>query len=155
MIDSNLLLLSRLGSASTHLIAQEFPASLHLAGSKDTGSWQFRGKRITAAVVQHLLMLHGLKHADDILITGDSAGGVAAFSNADYVYQIIRYALSQPSVLLSPAYNSPRALFSLHEGTITADSPFYMCLQAACERGNEYESTGGCWLVPGHSQLLQ
>ena len=52
------------------------------------GSSQFRGRRVRDAVISQLLQLRGLGAATDVLITGDSAGGVAALNSAAAIKQI-------------------------------------------------------------------
>eukprot|EP00884_Botryococcus_braunii_P020346 jgi/Botrbrau1/6996/Bobra.0165s0026.1 len=61
------------------------------AGLPETGPWQFRGKRIVGALVQHLLDYHRLGDAKQLLVTGDSAGGVAALNNAAFIQSRLRY----------------------------------------------------------------
>ena len=48
------------------------------------------GKRITAAMVQDLLNSQGMDAAEQVLVTGDSAGGVGAMNNAAVIYKRIR-----------------------------------------------------------------
>jgi len=45
---------------------------------------QFRGKRIREAVVAHLKLTAGLASATDVVISGASAGGLAAFLHTDW-----------------------------------------------------------------------
>lgn len=45
-------------------------------------SFQFRGRRVQEAMLDRLLSQHGLGRATDVLVTGDSAGGVAALNSA-------------------------------------------------------------------------
>ena len=52
--------------------------------------WHFRGKRITAAMITQLLQDHELADATEVLITGDSAGGVAALNNAGFMAAMLR-----------------------------------------------------------------
>ncbi|KAK9807851.1 hypothetical protein WJX72_011324 [[Myrmecia] bisecta] len=55
----------------------------------ETGEWHFRGKRITAAVFTTLLQRENLAAATDVLVSGDSAGGVAALNNAAFIHDIV------------------------------------------------------------------
>eukprot|EP00850_Spirogloea_muscicola_P012126 SM000077S21600 [mRNA] locus=s77:482328:486100:- [translate_table: standard] len=45
----------------------------------------FRGKRIMDAVIDELLQKRGLADADQVIISGCSAGGLAAYMHCDYV----------------------------------------------------------------------
>lgn len=57
---------------------------------RGTEQWQFRGRRIVAAVMDQLLAKQGLASAVDVLITGDSAGGVSALNNANFMLQRVK-----------------------------------------------------------------
>lgn len=54
------------------------------------GEWPFRGKRIIAAVLEDLFLQHGLGNATHVLLTGNSAGGVGAMNNADWIGSVLR-----------------------------------------------------------------
>lgn len=54
------------------------------------GKLHFRGKRIAAAVLVDLLTQRGLTNASHVLVTGDSAGGVAAMNNADWIGNVLK-----------------------------------------------------------------
>ena len=59
----------------------------------ETWEWTFRGRRILTALVDHLFEHHNLKAATDVLLTGDSAGGVAVMNSADRVHELLRHVL--------------------------------------------------------------
>ncbi|CAL8465970.1 g5506 [Coccomyxa elongata] len=61
----------------------------HGSGTKFAG-WQFRGRRIAAAVIADLLTWRGLSGATHVLLTGDSAGGVGVMNLADRIASILR-----------------------------------------------------------------
>lgn len=50
----------------------------------------FRGRRILDAVIATLARDHGLRRAEDVLLTGCSSGGLAAYLHSDYVRDSIR-----------------------------------------------------------------
>eukprot|EP00656_Telonema_subtile_P016623 TRINITY_DN18798_c0_g1_i3.p1 TRINITY_DN18798_c0_g1~~TRINITY_DN18798_c0_g1_i3.p1 ORF type:complete len:451 (+),score=89.28 TRINITY_DN18798_c0_g1_i3:95-1447(+) len=50
----------------------------------------FRGKRIMDAVLKTLVRDHGLADAENVLLTGCSAGGLSTYLHADYVGQQVR-----------------------------------------------------------------
>ncbi|KAK9902182.1 hypothetical protein WJX75_007070 [Coccomyxa subellipsoidea] len=54
------------------------------------GAWQFRGRRIAAAVIADLLAGRGLSEATHVLLTGDSAGGVGVMNLADDIAGTLR-----------------------------------------------------------------
>ena len=56
------------------------------------GKWHFRGKRIISALIEQLVADHGIADASDLLIAGDSAGGVAAFNNAAFIAELLKCA---------------------------------------------------------------
>lgn len=61
------------------------------AGSRsEFGAWQFRGRRIAAAVIADLLAGRGLSEATHVLLTGDSAGGVGVMNLADDIAGTLR-----------------------------------------------------------------
>ena len=60
------------------------------AGTPQTGQWQFKGKRIVAALIADLLKNEGLDEAEEILVTGDSAGGVGIMNNAYFMLEQIK-----------------------------------------------------------------
>jgi len=79
--------------------------------------WYFMGKTVVQTLIYHLLYVQkpSLLAANQILLTGDSAGGVATLNNADFVWSLISSVL--PNVhyrafvdagwfLDIPAYNS-------------------------------------------------
>jgi len=50
----------------------------------------FRGARIVESMVDKLVAKYGLQRAKNVLITGCSAGGLAAILNADVIYDLLR-----------------------------------------------------------------
>jgi hypothetical protein len=58
----------------------------------------FRGGRNVAAAFDHLILTQGLGSADEVLLSGDSAGGLACYSHADS----LRALLPQARVLAAP-----------------------------------------------------
>ena len=56
------------------------------------GAWQFRGKRIAAATARMLLGGLGLDAGSEVLLTGDSAGGVGCLHNADWLHEMLQCA---------------------------------------------------------------
>jgi len=52
-----------------------------------TWQFQFRGRRVVSAWVDSLLAVKRLGAATHVMVTGDSAGGVAALNNADFMLQ--------------------------------------------------------------------
>jgi len=46
----------------------------------------FRGKRVLDSILDVLLTEHGLKEAQEVLLSGGSAGGLATFLHTDYVH---------------------------------------------------------------------
>ena len=67
------------------------------AGVGGAGGWQFRGKRIAAAVARRLLGELGLDAGAEVLLTGDSAGGVGCLHNADWLHDMLQCAARAPS----------------------------------------------------------
>lgn len=63
--------------------------------ASDTGQWQFRGKRVVAAMMDSLVADKRLQVATHVMVTGDSAGGVAALNNADFMLHRVRPLLSR------------------------------------------------------------
>jgi len=53
----------------------------------------FRGKRIIDAVLDTLLEKMGLAEAEEVLLTGCSAGGLATYLHADYVHDRLKQAV--------------------------------------------------------------
>ena len=74
-------------------VAGTFIWSAGAGEDSDLAGWQFRGKRIAAAVMQDLLLQHDLAEATHVLLTGDSAGGVGAMNNADWIGSMLRYVI--------------------------------------------------------------
>lgn len=42
-------------------------------------------------MLEDLFLQHGLGNATQVLLTGDSAGGVGAMNNADWIGSVLRY----------------------------------------------------------------
>jgi len=59
--------------------------------AESINGWNFLGKNIIKALVNHLLYTQNpsMLSATEILLTGDSAGGVATFNNVDFIGQLI------------------------------------------------------------------
>lgn len=53
--------------------------------TEDTFDLYFAGHLVLAAVLDELVALHGLSSASDIIVSGDSAGGIGVWMNVDYV----------------------------------------------------------------------
>eukprot|EP00026_Physarum_polycephalum_P010167 Phypoly_transcript_10319.p1 GENE.Phypoly_transcript_10319~~Phypoly_transcript_10319.p1 ORF type:complete len:378 (+),score=53.45 Phypoly_transcript_10319:114-1247(+) len=53
--------------------------------SKSINGWAFNGKNIIHAVMQTIIKEMNLAAATDVLLTGDSAGGVGTVNNADFI----------------------------------------------------------------------
>jgi Pectinacetylesterase len=71
-----------------------FPAGDTAQGlAQGTQYWAFRGRRVVAALADQLVAQQGLGNATDVLVAGDSAGGVSALNNADFMLQRVRDAL--------------------------------------------------------------
>lgn len=66
-------------------------SSVVIGSGQDLSPWQFRGKRIMNAMVTQLLLSYHFGAARRVLITGDSAGGIAAFNAASYIQQMLRH----------------------------------------------------------------
>ena len=47
------------------------------------------GKAMVAAFIRQLTDKHKLGYATEVLLTGDSAGGVGIMNNADYIRRIM------------------------------------------------------------------
>jgi len=56
----------------------------------ETGNWIFRGKDIIVSLIHQLIHSRGIGNAKRILLSGDSAGGVAALNNADFVFELLK-----------------------------------------------------------------
>ena len=61
--------------------------------AQGTQRWAFRGRRVVAALANHLAARQGLGNAMHVLVTGDSAGGVSALNNADFMLQRVKGSL--------------------------------------------------------------
>jgi Pectinacetylesterase len=61
--------------------------------AQGTQYWAFRGRRVVAALADQLVARQSLGNATDVLVTGDSAGGVSALNNADFMLQRVKAAL--------------------------------------------------------------
>ena len=57
------------------------------AGKTMTSQIFWRGKRLIDATLTSLIEKHGLGHAETVLLTGASAGGLAAYLHTDYVHE--------------------------------------------------------------------
>ncbi len=79
-------------SPSSCIACKVRKASFTAGEESGLGDWQFRGKRIAAAVIEDLFEQHGLANATHVLLTGDSAGGVGAMNNADWIGSMLKYA---------------------------------------------------------------
>ena len=61
--------------------------------AQGTQYWAFRGRRVVAALADQLAARQGLGNATDVLVAGDSAGGVSALNNADFMLQRVKASL--------------------------------------------------------------
>ena len=52
---------------------------------KKTTKLYFRGRRVLDAMLDALLSEHGLNNADEVLLSGGSAGGLSTYLHADYI----------------------------------------------------------------------
>jgi hypothetical protein len=73
----------------------------------------FRGKRIIDAVVKTLVRDHGLGKAENVLLTGCSAGGLSTFLHADYVGELVKAAA--PNTLKKYKAAPISGFFLLHD----------------------------------------
>jgi ribosome maturation protein SDO1 len=64
---------------------------------------EFRGHETVRAVVRTLLREWGMDEATHVLLTGESAGGLGTFQNADFVATQIKAAASNPDVVVKAA----------------------------------------------------
>lgn len=76
--------------------------------NSEFGGLHFRGKRIAMAVAADLLAAHGLGSATQVLLTGDSAGGVGAMNHADWLSGLIRQVVL-PGLLQCAEHTLPQA----------------------------------------------
>jgi|EP01046_Picozoa_sp_COSAG06_P021561 hypothetical protein len=67
------------------------------SGRRRVEELHFRGTAIVDAVLRRLQADHGLAQAEEVLLTGCSAGGLAAFLQADRIGDFLE-ANSQPTV---------------------------------------------------------
>ena len=73
-----------------------------VAGLHTTGHYNVK------AVLDHLANTTGFKHADNLLLSGGSAGGIGVFHNADFVGSYIK------TLGINATYKcSPQASFGL------------------------------------------
>jgi len=72
----------------------------------------FRGRRIIDTVLAHLTENHGLGNAENVLLTGCSAGGLATYLHTDYVGDTLK---AQVSSLKKYAAASISGFFLLHD----------------------------------------
>ncbi|KAK9839253.1 hypothetical protein WJX81_004396 [Elliptochloris bilobata] len=75
---------------AAHNASRAGDGRLRVQGAGEAGGWQFRGKRIAAAVARRLLGELGLDAGSQVLLTGDSAGGVGCLHNADWLYDMLQ-----------------------------------------------------------------
>lgn len=64
----------------------------HADFREDSGPWSFRGRRIAKATMNMLLDNEGLAEATDVLVVGDSTGGVATMQMIDDLHAQVRLA---------------------------------------------------------------
>jgi len=60
--------------------------------SPETNNWAFYGKHIIQGIIEDLIQMQEprITLAENILITGDSAGGVGAINNIDFIVQLLK-----------------------------------------------------------------
>ncbi|MGC8550124.1 MAG: pectin acetylesterase-family hydrolase [Acidobacteriaceae bacterium] len=80
----------------------------------DDTTWNFQGHAIVKAVIDDLIANHGLGQASEIMLTGESAGGLGVYVNANTVAGIIpqsaRYLVYDDAAFDNLVYNfSPSA----------------------------------------------
>mmetsp|Transcript_7523 Transcript_7523/g.19036 ORF Transcript_7523/g.19036 Transcript_7523/m.19036 type:complete len:487 (+) Transcript_7523:75-1535(+) len=68
---------------------REDPVVYTDASGKQTKMW-FRGRRILDAILDTLIEDFSLDFASEILLSGDSAGGLAVFNHANYVHRRVQ-----------------------------------------------------------------
>lgn len=80
----------------------------------DDTTWNFQGHAILKAVIADLMANHGLNQATEVMLTGESAGGVGVFANANTVAGLLpksaRYVVYDDAAFANLVYNfSPTA----------------------------------------------
>ena len=73
----------------------------------------FRGKRIIDAVIKTRVRDHGLGSAENVLLTGCSAGGLSTYLHADNVGELVKVAA--PATLKKYKAAPLSAVFLLHD----------------------------------------
>ena len=79
----------------------------------------FRGKRVLDALLDTLLTEHDLDSAEEVLVSGGSAGGLAAFLHADYVRT------KMPSTVQKFKASPVSGFFLLHDDDASPPVPLY------------------------------
>jgi len=88
--------------------------------SSPVNGWNFMGKHIVNATMTLLTKSMNLPSATSVLLTGDSAGGVATINNVDYIGEFVKTAAPSAKYrafvdcawfLDIPAYNDPSFSF--------------------------------------------
>ncbi len=106
------------------------------AGAGGAGGWQFRGKRIAAAAARRLLGELGLDAGGEVLLTGDSAGGVGCLHNADWLHAMLQCAAPRPE----PRPRRPRLSRQQNALRAGATPALCQCCMCPCVQG-------GSWLA--------
>jgi hypothetical protein len=138
------------------------------------GTWNFEGRAILAAVIADLTTNHGLGNAQELLLTGQSAGGVGVFAMVNDVAKLmpsgVRFVASEDAGFGSPAldYNggtgaapytassTPTQTVELNEGLALWDghgdtacaSATAADAQASCYEGSTLLAAGGTVTLP-------
>lgn len=99
----------------------------------DGQTFWIRGKRIVDALLSELLANEGLDKATDVLLTGTSAGGLAAYLHADYVASLLPDTVTRFGV-------APISGFFLNHADLKGDPTYGDELRNVFEYQN---STGG------------
>lgn len=105
-------------------------------------SLYFRGKRILDAVLKTLVDQYHLNQAENILISGCSAGGLAAFFHADYIFSRVQHFPNLRKYKVAPLsgfflpfifnflqvsfFNASKTLKSANDSYVRSNVPFFI-----------------------------
>lgn len=137
------------------------------------GTWNFQGRAILSAVVADLEKNHGLSTASELLLTGQSAGGVGVFAMVNDVVKLlpsqVRFVASTDAGFGSPAQDydpnsttapytatgSQKEQLDLAEGaTLWAGHGDSACASAAAANAQASCYEGSTLLAPGGTITL-